>query len=263
LHKKIHNSLIIEYDNSIFTPSITINDKQNNYIFFGLHYTNYPKYNYCNCYYLNLEQLSIDGSNSNYNFLKPIVDFKIGNNNIKILDYSYANTNILNKLIKTNYIPYQVNKEEIFDYEKTIDFVTCCSWNERIMTIYNNIKEKYDNSYSIGNPTLWGKERDDILFRSKVLVNIHHRYKDYFILEEIRIIRCILNKIIVVSEKSMDFEDFPLKKYMIFVDYDNLISKTDEILQNYNYYYNLLFNDYDINKIDNLLKNILFSSLNI
>ena len=131
------------------------------------------------------------------------------------------------------------------------------------MNIYNKINENIKNSYSIGHPILYGKERDDILFRSKILVNIHHREKDYFILEEIRIIRCILNKVIVISENSLDHINFILYKYIIFVDYDKLVEKTMDVLINYDNYYNKIFKDFDINEIDNLLSNRLILSLEI
>ena len=259
IHKKINNSKLIYYEDE----PIIINEN-NNYIFVGISYTNYPKFNFKNCYYINLEQLTMDGTNSNYDFLTPVIDLKIQKNNLKILDYSYANVNILNnKSIESKYIPYQVNKDEIFNYEKIYDFVTCCSWNDRIMTIYNKINKEYKNSYSIGHPILYGKERDDILFRSKILVNIHHREKDYFILEEIRIIRCILNKVIVISENSLNHINFLLYKYIIFVDYDKLTEKTIDVLNNYDDYYNLIFKDFDINEIDSLLSKELFLSLEI
>ena len=259
IHKIINNSKLIYYEDE----TIIIN-KNNKYIFVGLSYTNYHKFNFENCYYINLEQLTMDGTNSNYDFLKPIIDLKKIKNNLKLLDYSYANVNILNKnSIESKYIPYQVNEEEIFNYEKKYDFVTCCSWNDRIMNIYNKINENIKNSYSIGHPILYGKERDDILFRSKILVNIHHREKDYFILEEIRIIRCILNKVIVISENSLDHINFILYKYIIFVDYDKLVEKTMDVLINYDNYYNKIFKDFDINEIDNLLSNRLILSLEI
>ena len=59
LHKKINNSKIIYYKNQ----AITINENDN-YIFVGISYTNYPIFNFKNCYYMNLEQLTMDGINA-------------------------------------------------------------------------------------------------------------------------------------------------------------------------------------------------------
>jgi hypothetical protein len=91
LHKKIYNSKIIYFpDDEINT--ININDK---YIFFGLHYVNYPIINKPNVYYINLEQLTINGKFSQYNMLDPLLNIIQKNNEIKICDYSQANISIL------------------------------------------------------------------------------------------------------------------------------------------------------------------------
>lgn len=254
LHKKIYNSKIIYFpDDEINT--ININDK---YIFFGLHYVNYPIINKPNVYYINLEQLTINGKFSQYNMLDPLLNIIQKNNEIKICDYSQANISILkNYNFNSLYLPYQVNYDEIFNYEKIYNFAVCCSYNTRIQFIYNQIFEKYDNCNSIGKPIKWGTERDNILFKTKVLANIHHREYDYNILEEIRITRCILNKVIVISEYSLEYENYPLSKYVIFIDYDNLVDKILDVINNYNIYYDKIYNNFDINQIDDELKKYL------
>lgn len=253
LQKNIKNSKLIIYpDNEI--NSIDIN---NIYIFFGLAYVNYPITYSKNIYYVNLEQLTMDGSHSQYNFLQKVIDI-YKNKNINLLDYSEGNISILkNYNIQSLYLPYQVNYDEIYNYEKIYTFAMCCSCNARIKYIYNNINNKYTNCNLIGDPQLWGETRDNILFKSKILANIHHREFDYNILEEIRITRCILNKIIVISEYSLEYEKYPLKKYVIFVDYNNMINKIIDVIDNYEKYYNELYNNFDIDIIDNQLKEYL------
>ena len=254
LQKNIKNSKLIIYpDNEI--NSIDMN---NIYIFFGLvAYVHYHITYSKNIYYVNLEQLTMDGSHSQYNFLQKVIDI-YKNKNINLLDYSEGNISILKKHnIQSLYLPYQVNYDEIYNYEKIYTFAMCCSCNARIKYIYNNIKHKYTNCNLIGDPQLWGKTRDNILFKSKILANIHHREFDYNILEEIRITRCILNKIIVISEYSLEYEKYPLKKYVIFVDYNNMINKIIDVIDNYEKYYNELYNNFDIDIIDNQLKEYL------
>ena len=246
LHKKISNSKIIYIDE--FNEC----NSKNIYIFFGLHYVNYPIINSPNIYYINLEQLTMDGSHSKYNMLENVI-----NKTINLLDYSQGNINILTKYnIQSKYIPYQVNFDEVLNYTKIYDICMCCSYNERIGYIYNAFIT--NNSHCIGNPSLWGKDRDDILFRSKILINIHHREKDYNILEEIRITRCILNKIIVISEYSLDYEKYPLSKYIIYSNYDNIISKVSDVLSNYDSYYNDCYKDFNINEIDDILSKYIY-----
>jgi hypothetical protein len=253
LQKNIKNSKIILYPDN----EVNIINPNNIYIFFGLAYVNYPITYAKNIYYVNLEQLTIDGSHSQYNFLQPIIDI-YKNKNINLLDYSEGNISILkNYNIQSLYLPYQVNYDEIYNYEKIYTFAICCALNVRKQHIYDNIQNKYTNCYLIGNPPLWGETRDNILFKSKVLANIHHREYDYNILEEIRITRCILNKIIIISEYSLEYEKYPLKNYVIFVDYHNMINKIIDVIDNYEKYYNELYNNFDINIIDNQLKEYL------
>ncbi len=220
-----------------------------NYIFFSINYTNFPKINKKNVYFVNLEPLTCDGKYTKFNFLQEVINFNKKFTNINLLDYSRGNINILNKYnIKSDYLPYYINNEEIKNFDKEYDLCTCCSWNERISEIYTPLSKIY-KSYSIGRPIKWGKERDDILFRCKVLINLHHREKDYNILQELRITRCILNKIIVISEHAMDDNLYPLNAYIIFCDYGNIVDKTKEVLSNYNEYYDKIYKNMDYEEV--------------
>jgi len=258
LYNKFINVEIINYSKN---KNIEYNDN-NIYIYFGLAYTNFHFINKNNVFIINLEQLSINGLHSQYNFLQSLIDFSKKYSNIKIFDYSLANIKILeNYGIVSNYLPYQVNKNEIYNYKKIFDYVLCCSFNERKNYIYNSLTKYFNNHIFIGKPCKYGKDRDDILFSSKVLVNIHHRENDYTILEEIRIIRCILNKVIVISEKSDNHELFPLSKYIIFSKYEDIIETTINVLHNYNIFYEQIFKDFNIEYIDSLLNNYLIMNL--
>jgi len=257
LQKKLTNSEIVYY------PSNNIENNENNkYIYIGLHYCNYNYLNKQNVYFINIEQLTMNGKNSSVNLLEPVINFMNTNNCIHLCDYSEGNISILNQYnIKSMYVPYQVNNDEIFNYEKIYNFAVCCSWNSRIEFIYNQITTKYDLCNSIGNPTRYGDDRDNILFRTKVLANIHHREFDYNILEEIRITRCILNKVIVVSEYSVEYKKYPLAKYVIFTDYNNMAEKIDDVIKNYDIYHEKIYNNFNIDEInDELMKYLEFLS---
>lgn len=65
--------------------------------------------------------------------------------------------------------------------------------------------------------------------------------------------RCILNKMIV-SEKSDD--DFELKDYMIECEYDEIVEMTNKVLENYDFYYNKLFENFSIEDIHEKYKKI-------
>lgn len=270
INHKIYN-IIIEYvksiNNNILDSKILIFPREmikkiNNedkYIYFGMHYIKYPVYNLKNIYFVNLEQLTINGKYSSLNLLQDLLFFVKKNSNCNILDYSLGNISILKEHnIKSMYIPYQVNYDEIFNYEKKINFVICSTLNHRANLIFKNISNKIDNCVYIGKPLLWGTNRDNILFKSKVLANIHNKDKIYNILEEIRLTRCILNKIIVISEYSYEYEKYPLHKYVIFVEYDKMENKIMEVLNNYEHYYNKIYNNLNIDEIDKILKSYIY-----
>ena len=253
LQKNIKNSKLILYPSN----ELIIN-KKNLYIFFGVCYTNYQIFNKANVYFVNIEQLTMNGKNTKYDVLSPVLNLIKNNNKIKMMDYSLGNISILKKHnIDSMYIPYQVNYDEIFNYDKIYNFATCCTFTSRTKYIYDKISLNYIKCNSIGNPVKWGIDRDNILFKTRVLANIHYREVDYDILEEIRLTRCILNKIIVVSEYSYKYYKYPLAKYIIFVKYKNMVDKIKDVLDNYDKYYYKIYNNFDINAIDNQLKNYL------
>jgi hypothetical protein len=204
-------------------------------------YLNFPKD--IKILIINTEQLT------RYRCLKNLKNlYKIIKNlgkNIKLSDYSYVNVELLkNYDIKSNLIKYKINKNEIYNLKKKIDIVCIDFKNSSSIPrkyMYNLLTLNFNNVVNIKD---WGFKRDELLFSSKILVNIHFD-KNYTIFEEIRCNRCIFNKIIVISEYSKNWENFYLKNHMIFTDYSNIVEKVKDVLNNYNFYYNLLFNNMD------------------
>ena len=80
--------------------------------------------------------------------------------------------------------------------------------------------------------------------------------------EQIRINRCIFNKMIVISEKGLDDELLYLKDYIIFCEYDKLVDKTIEVLNNYDEYYQKIYGNFNLNEIDNYYEKKLIEVLN-
>ena len=250
LNKILQNSKIIEYPEDICTYN-----ESDIFVYFGIAYTPYKLLNKPNVYLVNLEQLTMDGTHTDYNVLTPLLDTYKKYPLVSLLDYSMANSKILEKYnIVSRYLPYQVNESEIHNYDKEYDYVMCCSYNERTNTIYSKLAELYSKHVFIGRPCLWESERDTILFRSKILMNVHHRELDYNILEEIRITRCILNKVIVISEDSQDKDLYPLSKYVLFCKYEDLASTCIDVLNNYEKYYKEIYADFNTELADGLLK---------
>ena len=167
------------------------------------------------------------------------------NPDIRIIDYSQANIHILvsngklrNKIF---YVPYCPNDSEIFNYEKIYDCCIIDPDTSRRLECINKIP-------NMDIITGWGRERDEKLFRYKILVNIH-KHLDWKIYEEIRCSRCTFNKMIVITEKSLPDPNYPLKDHIIECDYDDIPAMVKEVLNNYEFYYNKLFGNFDIEKV--------------
>lgn len=215
-----------------------ISDTNNKIIFVqGINYNmlEYNKDN--NILLLNTEQLSkVEWVNTIHNYI---------NKGIRIIDYSKANIDCLQQKKNVLYLPYIVNPNEIFNYEKIYDVAYIGEYGD----IYRkNIIDKLTSNNITSNQIFgFDRNRDDNLFKHKILLNIHFNER-FKIFEEIRCNRCIFNKMIVITEKSLNIE-YELKQYIIECDYDNLVDTVAGVLNNYEFYYNKLFNNFDINKI--------------
>jgi len=252
----VHNSIYIyieEYLASLLhvlpTSRVRIYDSptdvfiQNNVTYLFIQ-TVPPTIHGTNVYLLNIEQLTRE----NY---RNIIYNEIYTNNRASCDYSIGNLMCVSNL-KNNYLPYQYNPHEDYNLEKDRDvvFVGWCSGNRRL-----NILNKIPNILTLS--TLWGKDRDMILFRHKILVNIHFD-ETYNVHEQIRTTRCVFNKMIVISERSIDDNTHPLRNHMLLVDYDDIPATVEKVIAEYDYYYNSLFNNPSFENVKEDLKTHLF-----
>lgn len=191
-----------------------------------------------NVYILNVEQLSIQSNIDNIMNIPA---------NIKLIDYSFSNIEYLKQLKRSyNYLPYQVNESEIFDYPKIHDVVSIGWESEYRFNIRNQLLQKNIQVNHING--LFAGERDQLLFKHKILVNVHYK-EEYKVFEEMRCNRCIFNKMIVITEKSVYNENNRLKKYMIECEYSEIPDMVEKVLTSYDYYYYKLFADFDLQEI--------------
>jgi hypothetical protein len=152
-----------------------------------------------------------------------------------ILDYSLENIKVNTISLPKYYFPYQYNPNEVHNYEKTKD-VCFVGLNENSRR--GNILAQIPNITVLEN--VYGKSRDKILFRHKILVNIH--YANVFsIHEQIRTTRCVFNKMIVITEPSSDDSLVPLRDFMIIVPYEMIPKTVQFVLENYESVYTRLF----------------------
>ena len=78
--------------------------------------------------------------------------------------------------------------------------------------------------------------------QTKVLINIHQTtHHDTF--EELRVLSAIQCGVLVVCEKSPLSELIPYNSYIIWASYDDILDKVNDVLSNYDYYFNKIFNN--------------------
>lgn len=161
------------------------------------------------------------------------------------VDYSSVNlrfSNVSNKF----FIPYQLNPKEIrhTDVPKLFDVVIVQPKSERRICIYQQlVKRGFRCAIAQG----WGDDRDDVIRRGKILLNIHFS-PDYNVYESIRCDRWVMNKTMVVSETSLLPND-PVVNHVIFVPYNKIVEKVTEILQDYDNHYEKLFQEFNLETI--------------
>jgi hypothetical protein len=108
-------------------------------------------------------------------------------------------------------------------------------------------KEELDKIQEIQNVNIievYGNERDLLLSRTKIIVNIHCS-PNYKIFEELRCSPAIFNKIIVISEESEIDPNHPLNPYVIFETIENLPKRVLHVVENYDTIFREIYNDFN------------------
>jgi hypothetical protein len=192
-----------------------------------------------NIYLINTEQM------------KPswILDMKLRKypENVTMIDYIDSNLKYYESKYKKYMLPYQVNDNEIYNITKTKSICIIGDNNipPRRQHIIDELKKR-DIPVTIVSG--FNKQRDYDVFQHKVLLNIGYT-DEYNKMESIRCDRCIYNKMIVISDNKEDSDNYYLKEHIIFEEYQNIANKVVDILNNYDEYYNKLFESFNINDI--------------
>lgn len=189
-------------------------------------------------YYINIEQLSHLGY---YTIFRTI------STDINIIDYSEENIMYV-KNSYNNYflIPPYFEYHNIDIKYKSIDILSICNNDYRdniINSIY--IDPKFDK---VLIKECYDKIRNEYFDKTKIYINIHGSEK-HLTMELIRIVNLIFRKVIVISYNSINSNILFLKKYIIIHNSTKNISKcASEILNNYDYYYHLIYDNFDENE---------------
>ena len=206
--------------------------------------------NYDKLYFINIEQMS------HPSYYKLIRNIDI---NLNIIDYSEENIpffkNIYNKVFL---IPphFNINNNK---NNKKIDILSFNN-NEYRNKILKKIKNNLDDKFNIlllNN--CYHDVRDKYFSESKIYINIHCS-DEHQTMEMIRIVNLIMNKVIIISQKSLYSDLLFLNKYIIIYNdiddnIDNLNNHVNDILLNYDYYYNKIYSEFNIEEYYNYIKN--------
>jgi hypothetical protein len=177
---------------------------------------------------------------------------------IQIADYSMVNIIFLKEYAKEHnipitkeviYLPYQYNLRDqvqlqnIDDkYEYDIGIINALPKQDdsvnkvntyRRTKIWNDLQ---NTKWKCINILGWGKERDELIKRCKVIINVHH-FEAFNIFEHIRCDRMIWAKKIIVSDNSLGMDKLDITKYIFCEEFDDIIPRSEEVLQKFTEYY--------------------------
>lgn len=172
----------------------------------------------------NLEQISLDSSW----FSSDLLQFF---RNYPLWDYSERNLKALTKMGITNvqHLPvgFTSKTSELPQVDQDIDVLFYGSINQRRKHIIDQLINKGIKVKVING--LYGYPRDQLIARSKIIINIH--FYEAKVFEIVRISHLLANSKFVISETGPDSED---QQYfhpgLVFTPYDNLVETCLEYL---------------------------------
>jgi len=232
--------------------------------------------NYNNIGVLNFEQVT---EKNRMNYIATIIK-KF--NNLKIFDYSYENILFIKEYLKHYnikyeneiiHLPYQFNLKENLILKKNDEYLYDIgiinaeikkheSNKDDIIYLRSEIYHKLldDKKYKIKNIMGWGEERDNMINKCKIILNVHH-FQFFEIHESIRCDRLVFAKKIIVSDYSKYYDKLDTCNNIFYEKYENLITLCYKILENFDGY-NKIVQNLDvlsiINKRKEAIQNIKF-----
>jgi len=176
---------------------------------------------------------------------------------VEIIDYSLENlVNIKTKFpdIQTWHFPFPIfiQKHKIRKIQKEYNVVSLNNSNYRNNILCNINFKDFNNT--------WGSERDEIIEKSRVMLNIHYD-SNYNIFESIRCYHAFENGCLIVSQDSQNQDLVLLKDCFYFEKLSDIVSRLNSVLKDYDNIFNDIYSDENIDNINNFFidyyKNIL------
>jgi hypothetical protein len=203
--------------------------------------------------FLNVEMLS-EGNRWGhlYNLIK---------NNVRIADYSITNINIIKHQLKTLnqpysheiiYLPYQYNYKEVCLLENTenqytYDIGIINAFPRKDSSVHESLTYKRTEifnalqqmNFNIINILGWGEERDEIIKKCKIIINVHH-FEVFNVFEHMRCDRLLFANKIIISDKSLFMEELDIFSCIIWKNYEDIIHYAGIVLNDFDTYQNKL-----------------------
>jgi hypothetical protein len=179
--------------------------------------------------------------------------------------YNVTNSNSINqtsknKIIYIPPIPFELN---VTFCKKNIDILTsyiCVGNSKRREIFMNNLKkDNLLNSFAKKNITNVFKLDDlrNIYKDTKVLINVHQT-EHHHTFEEFRILPALLSGVLIISEEVPCKDVIPYSDYIIWTSIDNINNTINEVLSNYEIYFNNIFNNES--GLKNIIDNMIIDS---
>jgi hypothetical protein len=205
------------------------------------------------------------------NYLVRLIDSDYFNSIDFIIEYSMPN--VVNITKSKAY--KQISNKLIYIPPATFDVHFSDTYRDKIISTFSNngsqrritIEEKMKQSiYGYENITNCFMSNDliNLYDKTKILINIHQTdYHHTF--EELRVFPAISRGVIVISENVPLKEYIPYNDLIIWCDYNNVIEKTLEVINNYKEIYNNIYNQQSKEKLLDLIDNnkIKINNLNL
>jgi hypothetical protein len=174
---------------------------------------------------------------------------------VSVIDYSLENIKLLKRhLPHTEFIHFPYPIKMLPPVKKTIPIISLLSspHRKRVAAPLGKI---------VNFQGRWGPQRDALIRNSKILVNIHFRPHDYRIFESIRCNPALAMQTLVVSEPSIEMSSLMIKDYIIFAAPGKMKQTVDDVLKNYDQWYEKMFSPQRIIELEQRFKTVYTHSL--
>lgn len=186
--------------------------------------------------------------NEGNNYLVRIDKFEYLNGLDVIIEYSHPNyqnillSEVFGEYIKKNFVISPLLLTPTFNSGKRTEIITLFSENAstRRTVLFNeliNINKNIKNiSYCFDNECLV-----NLYKKTKILINIHQT-DHHHTFEELRILPALSQGVLIISEDVPLKENIPYGEFIIWSKYEDITNTLKDVEENYDYYYNKIFN---------------------